>query len=77
MTEQEAIRKFRALYERAPLGEKALAPIIFGLKYADELVGLSINRIAIESGHRTYHVGIRHGRKLAKYVTLDQPLWDQ
>ena len=37
MTEQEAIRLLRKLWEQAPPGQKALAPILFGIKYADEL----------------------------------------
>ena len=75
MTEQEAIRRLRELWEHAPPGQKALAPLLFGIKYADELEGHSLQRIAEQSSQPSYSVEIGYGMKLAEYVTLDQPLW--
>ncbi len=75
MTEQKAICMLRDLYEHAPEGMKAVAPILFGLKYADELAGHSLARIAAQGSRACYDVELRYGVKLAEYVTLDRPLW--
>ena len=75
MTEARAIAILRDLYEHAPYGKKPLAPLLFGLKYADELAGLSLASIADQGSRACYEPELRYGVKLAEYAKLTRPLW--
>lgn len=71
MTTEEAIEILRRMYNGAYPGEKVAQIHLFGIMYADDLNGLSLQEIAREStGTVTYHSEISKGRKLAQYVTL-------
>ncbi len=71
MTTEEAIKILSNMYSRAPYGERALQLHLFGIKYADQLEGLSLRDIAEKAtGYRSYGDEINKGRNLARYVTL-------
>ena len=71
MTAEEAIRTLRDMYSEAPKGEMVLQIHLFGIKYADQLEGLSAKEIAKRAtGNESYGTEINKGRKLAKYVKL-------
>ena len=76
MTEAEASAILHDLYEQAPEGKKMLGILLFGIKYADELAGLSSTRIAAQAtGKKHFDTEINYGKNLAEYVTLTRPLW--
>ena len=67
----EAARKLRKMYDDAEKNEKALSIHLFGITYADALVGMPLREIAIEADlPESYQTEIRKGMKLAKYVRL-------
>lgn len=68
----EAGRKLRAMYDAAAYREKACSTFLFGIKYADELRGLTNQAIVRASGLRqqSYPTNVARGRQLAKYVQL-------
>ena len=71
MSEGEAIRILRNMYQNAPAGEQKTFIHLFGIKYADELNGVSINSVAKQAtGSNSYGTEIRNGIRLAKYVQL-------
>ncbi len=71
MTEEEAVRILRDMYQNAPAGEKTTLIHLFGIKYADVLRGVSINFVAEQAtGSDKYGTEIRKGIRLAKYVQL-------
>ena len=71
MTEDEAVRILREMCEKAPRNEKGAYIHIFGIKYAQELAGLSISTVAERAtGYKSYEVEINKGIRLAKYVRL-------
>ena len=60
----------RRMYMAAPYGEQSLAVIMFGIKYADDLVGLGIDEIVRQAELTrgdSYGVQIRHGMRLVKH----------
>jgi hypothetical protein len=63
------------MYESAEESEMVTAIHLFGIEYASELEGVSINDVAeLGTGHRSYGTEIRKGLRLAKYVDLKQDL---
>ena len=73
MTPEEAGRKLREMYDAAPYGEKAAHIHLFGIKYADELDGLTNMDIVRQAGiYESYSTEVAKGRKLAKYVRLKE-----
>ena len=78
MTVGEAAAVLKRMYENAPRGEKSTSLHLFGIKYADDLVGLSVEEVVRKSGiPKSYHVEINKGRRLAKYVQIkgDSQSW--
>ena len=70
---EEAGRKLKGMYESALHGEKVAHIHLFGIKYADELDGLTSMDIVRQAGLReSYNTEVAKGRKLAKYVRLKQ-----
>ena len=75
MTEDEAVRKLREMYENAPSRERKTSIHLFGIKYAQILEGMPINKIAEQAtGHESYGTEIRNGIRLSKYVQLRDSL---
>ena len=78
MTEAEAVTILHDLYEYAPRGKQVLGIQLFGIKYADELAGHSLASIAEQATGKAHYEGeINQGKKLAEYVKLIRPLWDE
>ena len=71
MTEDEAVRILREMCEKAPRNEKSTYIHLFGIKYAQELAGLSLSTVAERAtGYKSYEVEINKGIRLAKYVQI-------
>lgn len=78
MTVKEAGDILRRAYNDAPHGEKKTCLILFGIKYADSLLGLSLKDVVAEAGiGSTYYTEIRLGIKSAQYAQIkpDADLW--
>lgn len=71
MTSQQLSDELKRRYEAAGKREVALTIHLFGIEFADALVGHPINTIAESgTGYRSYGTDIRNGMRLAKYVSL-------
>ncbi|NUB43820.1 hypothetical protein GEU84_005445 [Fertoebacter nigrum] len=71
MTSDALIAELKKRYESAPKSEVALSIHLFGIAFADQLVGHSVHDIAERAtGHRSYGAEIHKGMRLAKYVVL-------
>jgi RNase adaptor protein for sRNA GlmZ degradation len=71
MTVDELANALKERYEQAGKREVVLAIHLFGIKYARELDGHSINDVAeLGTGHRSYGTEFRKGMRLAQYVNL-------
>ncbi len=71
MGEEQLADALRQRYEKAEKREVVLAIHLFGIEYAGQLVGHSINDIAeLGTGHRSYGTEIRKGMRLAAHVEL-------
>lgn len=72
MTESEAIRELKRMYGEGKLSKRAATMVhLFGVKYADELEGMPLRRIAEQAtGSASYGQEIYKGMKLAAYVTV-------
>ena len=71
MTVEEAAAELKRMYERAPQGEQTTMLHLFGIKYADDLVGLSIGDVVRKADiSKSYPTEINKGRRLAKYVDI-------
>ena len=73
MTVDQAAKILREMRRRAaPEREVAIQAILFGIRYHDELTGMSLSDLSqrIGVGPDTCAVEIRHGMNLAKYVGL-------
>lgn len=69
MTEEELGTILRESKANAPLGEKGIAPILFGIRYADELSKVSVRAVQrFAEIEKWSEVG--KGIKLARYVTI-------
>lgn len=75
MTVDELAAKMREAHRNAPSGKKPVSIILFAIKYASELDAVDNNQAVATAAHLTdansYSVEIGYGRKLAKYVTLN------
>ena len=75
MTVDELAAKMREAHRDALSGEKPVSIILFAIKYASELDAVDNNQAVATAAHLTdansYSVEIGYGRKLAKYVTLN------
>ena len=75
MTVSEVAKALREYRRAAPDGEKAVFVILFAIKYAEELDAVNNNQAVATAAHLTdansYSIEIGYGRKLAKYVTLN------
>ena len=68
MTIDEAARRLKAMYDDASTG-KAVSIHLFGIRYADELDGMSIGEVVIRAGlPKSYQTEVRKGMSLARYV---------
>ena len=75
MTIDEAASELRKMYFSAAHGDKSIAVVLFGLKYADDLGRgrLSIQRIISRARiPPNYSPMVNKGRKLANYVVLKE-----
>ena len=71
MTVDEAAAKLKDAHRKGKKrGKAALCVHIFGIKYADELAGLSIKEVATRAGIPGYAAEVNKGRNLAEYVDL-------
>lgn len=70
MTVEKAAKILKCVYDNAPEGEKALRVHLFGIKYADELAGLSIKEVANLAEIPGYAAEVNKGRNLAGYVDI-------
>ena len=69
MLSEEAGRLLRQMYDTAPRGDRLLQFHLFGIRYADQIEGLSNHAIIVKAGLPvSYETEIAKGRKLAKYV---------
>ena len=78
MDKAQAIRRLQEMYEAAAARkERSIAPILFGIRYADELAHYStseLKRIAFQAtGYASYETEIGNGRRLAQYVQWREP----
>ena len=75
MNETEAAKLLRASYDEAEVRlEQTTAIHLFGIRYAEELVGLSLENILKQAEMpASYKTEIRKGMKLARYVVLRDP----
>ena len=62
------------MYQDAPPNkEKALSVHLFGIKYADQIEGMSVKEIVVGAGlPESYTTEINKGINLAKYVEMRQ-----
>jgi hypothetical protein len=72
MTIDQAAKLLAQMYRQgAATNEKAVYIHLFGIKYADELEGMSLPELTDRAGiSDTYKTEIRKGMNLAKYVQL-------
>ena len=78
MTVSEAGAILRRAYNDAPDKEMMTGLFLFGIKYADDLVGLPLSDVVREAGLQpNYSTEIRRGKNLAKYAQIkpDADLW--
>ena len=69
MTVQEAGLRLREMYDSAPDREKVVQIHLFGIKYANEIEGLTNMDIVRHAGlYESYSTEVAKGRRLAKYV---------
>ena len=75
MTVDEAANILREMRQKAPKGGKTTCILLFGIKYAKELSGLSVADIAERAtGYKSHETEINYGIRLAEYVQLkDNP----
>lgn len=74
MTVDELAEKLKEEYRHAPNDEKAVSVVLFSIKYASEMKGMTNAEIARKAclvKPDSYNQEIGYGRKLAKYVTLN------
>jgi len=72
LTEHQAIQMLEDAYERAPIGEKMLSIQLFGIRYADQLEGKSLSKLASEATGKRLGVQLAYGVKLAQHVVLKE-----
>ncbi len=61
------------MYQEASPGEKVLSIHLFGIKYADQIEGMSVKEIVAGAGlPESYTTEINKGINLAKYVEMRQ-----
>jgi len=71
VTIEEAAKALQRMCATAEKGEKVVQIHLFGIKYADQLDGMSLPDIAVGAGlGESFKTEIRKGMKLAKYVEL-------
>ena len=71
MTIDEAARILRDMYDSAPDKEQVAHVHLFGIKYADQIDGLTKTEIVRRAGlPPSYDVEVGAGRRLAKYVIV-------
>ena len=71
MNLDEAAHTLRQMYNNAPDKEQVAHIHLFGIKYADQLEGLSNTEIIRRAGlYPSYHSEVAKGRRLAKYVVV-------
>ena len=78
MNEQEATQRLRAMYQQSfARQERSIVPMLFGIRYADELAGYKVRnleRIAQQAtGYANYATEIHQGRRMARYVQWREP----
>jgi len=65
------VAELKSRYEGADESEVVLSIHVFGIAFAEQLDGHSVNDLAEQAtGHRSYGAEIRKGMRLAKYVVL-------
>lgn len=75
MTVHELALKLRRMADIAPRGDKTLYVQLFAIKYADELSQYpgKVREVIAEAEIGDYTTAINDMRKLAGYVTLNNP----
>lgn len=73
MTQEEAIQRLRVMYATATgKGERSLAPVLFGVRYAEQLTAFRTDDLRLIAGEATgypnYGNEINQGRRMASYV---------
>ncbi len=70
MTIDEAAQLLKAMVERGKAANEIVVHIhLFGIKYADEITGMSLKELTERAGiSETYKTEIRKGMNLARYV---------
>lgn len=73
MTIDEAAKILREMYDHgATKSEAATFVHLLGIKYADQIDGMSLPELAARAGISVnYKTEMHKGRKLAKYVTVN------
>ena len=69
MTEDELVRILQKAIETAPIGEKAISVVMFGIRYTDELSRVSVAAVCKAAGIPGWSE-VNKGVMLAKYVTI-------
>ena len=69
MTEDELGRMLQEAMDNAPEGEKAISPILFGIRHAGELSHVSVAAVCRAAGIPGWSE-VNKGVTLAKYVTI-------
>ena len=67
--EEELGKVLRETMDNAPRGERGIAPILFGIRYAGELSQANISAVQVAAGIKGWSE-VGKGVKLAKYVTI-------
>lgn len=71
MTIEEASRLLARMCHQAPEGEKVVHIHLFGIKYADEIQGMSLSELAVRANlPKSYGTELAKGRALARFVTV-------
>ena len=76
MTIEDAAYRLWKMHHEAPRGEKAIAPVVFGIRHSEEVQRYSALAIVRQSGiPESYSVEVGYGSKLANHVELRHDGW--
>lgn len=72
MTIEEAVQILKKMRDEAKAGQVAVQAVFFGLKYANDIEGMSAGRISLLAcGHpNACQMEINYGRQLAELLNL-------
>jgi hypothetical protein len=73
MNLDEAAKILSAMHVSSQESDKGIQASLFGIKYAEELEGLSIEKlVALAQGPKSYVSEVYMGRRLAGYVSVKE-----